>query len=522
MGGAIFDLNSQDPTRGVQGFKEAESRIRSVVDHVIDGIVTIEVNGRIESFNPAAEKLFGYSAAEVLGRNVRMLMPSPYHEAHDGYIENYLRTGEARIIGIGREVIGQRKDMSTFPMDLAVSEFQFQGQRYFTGIIRDISERKRAEQERRDADRRKDEFLAMLAHELRNPLSPIRTGLELLAFQEVEPEVVGLMREQVEHLSRLVDDLLDVSRIMRGKIHLRTEPIDLMDIVRRAVRTVEEEITARRQQLTVTSVADPVWILADPVRLTQVVSNLLNNAVKYTGAEGRIELTIVREGDQAVLTVQDNGTGMDADLLRQAFDLFTQGDRSLERSEGGLGIGLTVVKSLVEMHQGSVAAFSGGLGQGSSFVVRLPILDSVDLQESKPRPASRTASRRILVVDDNVATTTLRGRLLAKLGNHEIRTAHDGPTALELAEEFEPEIIMLDIGLPKMSGYDVAGILRSRPKFRDTLLVAVTGYGTAEDRFQAEQAGFDVHLVKPTSLDALQQVLSHPKLTSTRVSPPPP
>jgi PAS domain S-box-containing protein len=367
----------------------------------------------------------------------------------------------------------------------------------------------------READRRKDEFLAMLAHELRNPLAPIRIGLDLLSIEAVSDERIQLMREQVDHLARLVDDLLDVARIMRGKIQLRPEFIDLKLLVQRAIDAVMPFLQSRRHSITVSLPAETVPVFGDPVRVTQVVSNLLHNAIKYTNPGGQVWLTLTSTENEAVLSIKDNGVGLDAELLPRVFDLFTQADRSLERSEGGLGIGLTLVKSLVELHRGTVCAQSAGPGEGCEFVVRLP-LTYHEAEDAAKLPEVKTMKKhRILIVDDNRGTTKIQSLLLAKLGDHEICTAHDGPRAIETAKEFHPDLILLDIGLPQMSGFEVARQLRSMPEFQETLLVALTGYGSEEDRRQSLAAGFDVHLVKPPALNAFQSLLSHPKLAST-------
>ncbi|MFN7134382.1 MAG: ATP-binding protein, partial [Myxococcales bacterium] len=365
--------------------------------------------------------------------------------------------------------------------------------------------------ELREADRRKDEFLAMLAHELRNPLAPIKSGLDLLRLEFGESEVVEVMSEQVGHVVRLVDDLLDVSRILRGKVELKKGPTDVAAVARRAAEAVRPRAEAHRQRLVVSVPEEPLRLEADPVRLTQVVTNLLHNASKYTDDGEEIRLSVSREGGEAVVTVADTGIGIAAELLSRVFDLFTQADQALDRSQGGLGIGLTVVKSLVEMHGGRVAAASEGAGRGSTFTVRLPIVES-SAEAARADAGPGAGRRRVLVVDDNVPAATLLGRLLGKLGGHEVRLAHDGAAAVAEAESFRPDLILLDIGLPKMDGYEVARRLRGRPELDGALLVALTGYGTAEDRRRSLEAGFDDHLVKPPDVEMLRRVLAHPKV----------
>lgn len=364
----------------------------------------------------------------------------------------------------------------------------------------------------READRRKDEFLAMLAHELRNPLAPIRSGLDLLGLIGTDNEIIEPMQQQVEHLVRLVDDLLDVSRIMQGKVELRREPVKLSTVVARAVDTVRPMIDGNQQTLSVKLPSEPIWLGADPVRLAQVISNLLNNASKYSENGSQISLAADRHDNELILRVCDTGIGIDPDLLPHVFDLFTQATRTIDRSQGGLGIGLTVVKSLVEMHGGQVSVYSHGPGEGTEFTVRLPILHHAEQRSTDRENPVATSEYRILVVDDNVAAAKMLGLLLQRLGNHHLYMAYDGLEALESAKQNQPDLILLDIGLPKLDGYEVVRQLRQSPEFKRTLVVALTGYGTEEDRRKSLHAGFDEHLVKPPGVEALQKLLIHPKL----------
>lgn len=512
-------MSPEDPRE--VNLADADERMRSVVDHVVDGIVTIDERGTVATFNRAAERIFGYAAAEVVGNNVRMLMPEPYRGEHDRYIGNYLRTGEAKIIGIGREVLGVRKDGSAFPMELAISEFHVRGTRYFTGIVRDITERKALEDELRQrlgdlaqADRQKNEFLAMLAHELRNPLGPMRNALYLMKMTGSDAAVIeqahGIMERQLQQLVRLVDDLLDISRIERGKIELRRERIDLADAVRRAVETSRPMIEAREHVLELSLPAHPVPVMGDVVRLAQAISNLLNNAAKYSTAPGRIAVRLAREGEDALVVVRDEGEGIAPELLPHVFELFVQGDRTLARSQGGLGIGLTLVRRLVEMHEGEVSATSAGKGSGSEFRIRLPLLDEAPAEsrdDGTRGAASIGAARRVLVVDDNVDAVDSITRVLRLFG-HEVACAYDGREALAKAEGFRPDLFVLDIGLPAMDGYEVARRLRATPEFRRTPLVALTGYGQEEDRIRSRLAGFDYHLTKPVDPEELRAIIA--------------
>jgi signal transduction histidine kinase/CheY-like chemotaxis protein len=368
--------------------------------------------------------------------------------------------------------------------------------------------------ELRDADRQKNEWIAMLAHELRNPLAPIRNALQLMKLPGVDPESFEMAREmterQVQHMVRLVDDLLDVSRIIRGRIELRIEPVDLASAIARGVETAQPMVDAQGQELIIAVPPEPLRIEGDPTRLAQVVSNLLHNAAKFSERSGRIWVTAERQGNEAVLRVRDEGAGIPAELLSRLFDLFAQGDRSLERSRGGLGIGLTVVRRLVELHGGTVTAHSAGPGKGSEFVVRLPgVLDASRPEPARasPPPAQAPVSRRVLVVDDNVDAAESVAMIL-RLSGHEVRLAYNGPDALQAAEESRPEAVLLDVGLPGMSGYEVARRLRQDPRFRETLLIAMTGYGQDADRRRSLEAGFDQHMVKPVDPDALEQILA--------------
>jgi len=388
-------------------------------------------------------------------------------------------------------------------------------------LEQEIAQRQRLEQElqRRaeelaEADRRKDEFLAMLGHELRNPLAPIRNALQVMRVLGLADSQLQWARDvidrQVRQLARLVDDLLDVSRISRGKIPLKLAAVELTEIIERAVESSRPVLEARRHELAVVLPRDKVWLEADATRLAQVLANLLNNAGKYTEQGGQIRLMAERQGEEVVVRVSDNGMGIAPHMLPRVFDLFAQADHTLDRSEGGLGIGLTLVKCLVKLHGGSVEAISAGLGKGSEFVVRLPVPRAVtghSVNGTPPAAKAAAPGRRILVVDDNGdAVDSLA--LLLSLQGHEVRTARDGPAALEVAAVFRPEVVLLDIGLPQMDGYEVANRLRGQVGLKKVLLVAVTGYGQEEDRRRTAEAGFDAHLVKPADPAVLIRLLA--------------
>jgi PAS domain S-box-containing protein len=637
-----------------EAVREAAVRLKAIVETAVDGIITIDEQGIVESMNPAAERIFGFTHEEVVGRNVEMLMSEPERNEHSQHLEEYLQTGRQKIIGTIREVRGRRKDGSVFPMELAVSETRLGVRRIFTGIVRDITEFKKAVEERlqlvnelegerallnclldnapvgfgffdhdlrylrlnpalaeingvpidehigrtlldvlpelspevshsfrevlqsgrsivnkevtgvtrrrgsekerywlcnfypvklpggtllgagvvvtdiddrkrmeealKDADQRKDQFLAMLAHELRNPLAPISNAVQIMQLEGPNGAnfrwSTEVIEDQIKHMTRMVDDLLDVSRITRGKVDLQKETIRLAEVIDLAVEASRPLIDDYHHQLTVTLPPEAIILEVDPARLAQVLSNLLNNAAKYTDEGGEISLTAETRGREVVIRVRDNGIGISADLLPRVFDLFTQADRTLSRSRGGLGIGLTLVRSLIELHDGRVAAQSAGLGHGSEFVVALPMAASSAELPQYPDTADGSRNvqlprRRILVVDDKRSNAQSLEVLLRALGQ-EVYTAYDGKEALEMARLHRPDVVLLDIGLPIIDGYEVARRCREQPELQRTTLVAMTGYGQDSDRQRSHEAGFDAHLVKPVDLDNLLLLLSQP------------
>ena len=361
------------------------------------------------------------------------------------------------------------------------------------------------------AHRRQDEFLAMLAHELRNPLAPIRSAVALLARMNSTEPMLPLIREviqrQVGHMARLLDDLLDVSRMTSGKVTLQRRPTAVGEFVDQAVETCRALIDARHQLLTLDMPATPPFVDGDPVRLAQIVGNLLHNAAKYTQEGGTIALSARRQGETVVIRVSDNGIGISAEALPHIFDLFTQDERSLSRSQGGLGIGLTVVRSMVELHAGTVEARSGGLGRGSVFIVTLPRLEhAVEAASTFASAAPAPTRARILLIDDNVDAGVILAMLL-RLSGHEVAVALDGPRALEAFAEVRPQIVLCDIGLPGMDGYAVAARMRERGPGSMPVMIALTGYGGLKDRERALAAGFDHHLVKPADPEALLRLI---------------
>jgi signal transduction histidine kinase len=370
-----------------------------------------------------------------------------------------------------------------------------------------------SEERLRETDRRKDEFLAMLAHELRNPLAPLSNAVEILSIaNSPDPRLEmasGLIGRQVKQLTRLVDDLLDVSRISRGKLELRRQRIVLEDVVRAAVETCDPTIRARNQALTVVLPPRPVMLDADPTRLTQSLMNLLNNSAKYTEPGGHIALEAVPDGDQIVISVTDDGIGIPTDMLTRVFEIFVQLDQRLERTQGGLGVGLALVKNIVEMHGGTVGAASDGLGCGSQFCVRLPIAKPLpggtDDEASGPRKPS-VVKQRILVAEDGPDAAESFRMLLTIMG-HDVRVVSDGVQAVDAAREFRPDLIIMDLGMPRMNGYDAARAIRAGARGGEPVIIALTGWGQPEDQRRSLEAGFDRHLTKPVDPNLLRSLL---------------
>jgi PAS domain S-box-containing protein len=384
--------------------------------------------------------------------------------------------------------------------------------------VEDVSALRERADELAETNRHKDEFLATLAHELRNPLAPIRNAIQYLGMDGLTPRDVKAGREvisrQVTVMVRLIDDLLDMSRMSRNKLDIRKQRIELAEVVEQAVESSQPLIEQCGHELTISLPPQPIYLDADALRLAQVFSNLLNNAAKYTKAGGHIWLTAVKEGSDAVVSVRDDGIGIPAEMLPRIFGMFTQVDRSLERSQGGLGIGLSLVRRLLDMHDGTIEANSKGSDQGSEFIVRLPLIPQP--LETPPKiggmPRTSLTGSRILVVDDNEDSADSLGMLLRLKGN-EIRTAHDGLEAVRVAETFHPELVLLDIGLPKLNGYDVARRIRQQPWGGDVILVALTGWGQDEDRRRSKEAGFNFHIVKPVELSELETLLGGSSLS---------
>jgi PAS domain S-box-containing protein len=490
--------------------ERSQALLAAIVDASEDAIVSKTLEGVIRSWNSGAERLFGYTAKEAVGQPITLIIPPELLQEERVILER-LRRGE-RIEHF--ETTRVAKDGRRIEISLTVSPLHDEDGHVVgaSKVARDITDRKRAEAALREADRRKDEFLALLAHELRNPLAPLRNGLEVLRLAGGDADTVSqvrsMMERQLGHMVRLIDDLLDIARIGQNKIELRRARVPLAAIIESAVETARPAIEAQKHELRVSLPAEPLFVDADLTRLAQVISNLLTNSAKYTRLRGHIRLTAERNGEELVVAVEDNGIGIPAESLPHIFGMFSQVDRSIERATGGLGIGLALVKGLVEMHGGTVTAESPGSGRGSTFTVRLPILvpnQAAALpQDGSPATGS---GRHILVVDDNRDSAVTLARVLKLLGN-EVDTAHDAIQAFESASDRRPEVILMDVGMPGQNGYDATRRIREQPWGRHTIIIALTGWGQEGDRIQSREAGCDGHLVKPVNLQDLQKMLA--------------
>jgi PAS domain S-box-containing protein len=490
--------------------RESEERYRSLFESIDSGFCVIEMlydaEGRPQDYrflevNPAFERQTGLH--DPTSKTMREHVPAHEQYWFDIYA-NVAETGEPmRFVREAKALMGGWYEVFAFRVGGA-------GSRRVGIHFNDITERMRAERALSEAARRKDEFLATLAHELRNPLAPIRSAVSILQLREggdAELHMVGeLIDRQVRHLVRLVDDLMDVSRITFGKVQLQRTRVDLREIARDAVATSEPLITAAEHRLSLELGAAPAWVDADRVRLEQVVSNLLNNAARYTPQGGSIALKIGQEDAEAWIAVEDNGVGIDRAQIERIFEPFVQVERRDAGGSGGIGIGLALAKALVELHGGSIRAESAGLGQGSCFVVRLARVAALESVAPAGAAQARRKPRRLLLVDDNFDAAMSQALLLRHLG-HEVETAFSGPAALEKASAFRPEVVLLDIGMPGMDGFEVARRLRASPLGRDVMIVAQTGWGQDVDRRRSREAGFDAHLAKPVDLDELMRFI---------------
>ena len=523
VGGGVLIAFSVEALHASRRRVEVSERwLTAVLNSIGDAVIATDAQGRVTFLNPVARDLTGWQSDEAVGKslaNVFQIVSEDARKPVENPVERVLR--EDTVVGLSNHTVLIDRNGTERPIDDSGAPIKEKGGAT-SGVVlvfRDITERKRLEQELRrrlaelaDADRRKDEFLAMLAHELRNPLAAISSAVELSALTNAADQIAwskDVINRQIKHLSRLIEDLFDVSRITRGKIRLRKERLDVATIIKSAVESARPMIDARQHDLTISVAAEPLTAEADPLRLEQIVSNLLINAAKYTENRGQIWLSAAQEGDEIVIKVRDTGIGIPPDQLPRMFELFAQGDRSLARSEGGLGIGLTLGRSLAELHGGSLTATSAGMGKGSEFIVRLPAASPPSFDDEKPQPPLEMQPRRrsrVLVIEDNVDVARALANLL-KLLNYQVWTAYDGQTGLDSARDHRPDVVLLDIGLPGLNGYQVAEQLRREEFGKDVLLVAVSGYGHEECRQLARFAGFDHFVTKPVDYNTLRTLL---------------
>jgi PAS domain S-box-containing protein len=516
--GATQETGPESSVAAQRGRSAAtEELFRLLVESVRDyAIFMLDAKGRIVTWNTGAERVNGYRAGEIMGRHFSTFYPTEDVTAGKCEMELEVAARDGRFEDEGWRV---RKDGSLFWANVVISAARNEHGELvgFSKVTRDLTERKRAEEERaarlaaEQANRVKDQFLAVLGHELRNPLAPIVTALQLMKLRGDRSTLKEqqVIERQLGHLMRLVDDLLDVSRIVQGKIELKQQRLDLREVIARAIEISGPLVEQRRHHFDVVIPAVPLVVHGDEARLTQVFTNLLVNAAKYTEPGGRVVIA-VEDGDEDItISVRDNGIGIDSALLPHVFDLWVQGYQGAERSRGGLGIGLTLVRTLVELHGGKVEARSDGTGRGSTFCVRLPRGEARhgDAPTATGVEHITRELRRILLVDDNEDALVLLGDALAAAG-HDVRTALDPESALKIARTFRPEVAILDIGLPTMDGYQLASLLRNELGGAQISMIALTGYGQPSDRHRSAEAGFDAHFVKPVDVQSLSDAIA--------------
>ena len=508
-----------DRKRPEEALRTSETRFRAIFENAATGIAITDLQGRFLQCNPAYCKLVGYTEEELGQINFSDLI-HPDDRADNFARVRRLRDKELSSFEIENRYV--RKDGEAVWVRKFVSLLHDQEDQppHIMALVTDVTERRHMEAALLEADRRKDAFLATLAHELRNPLAPIRNAISALqrlsdddpAAKDRARLLITIAERQVDHLIRLVDDLLDVARITSGKIELKKQHVDLGDIMRQAIETSQPVIDAEQHVVTISLADQPLLLDGDPVRLTQVFANLLNNAAKYTPPEGRIAISTKRDHDEAVVSIRDNGIGIKAEMLPRVFDLFFQTSRAKSRDQGGMGIGLALARSLVEMHGGQVEARSDGPGRGSEFVVRLPLAAAPSQDErieGETTVASVPASHRVLVVDNDWDVGDSLVMLLQLMGA-DVRVAYNGAAALATVAEFKPDLALVDIGMPNMDGYETARRIRLMPEGKNLVLVALSGWGREDDRRRAMEAGFDHHFVKPIEFDALENLLVSP------------
>ena len=491
--------------------------LAAIVESSNDAIIGKSLDGIIQSWNAAAEQLFGYTAEEAIGQHISLVIP-PERLSEEDQIITKLKMG-TRIEHFETERL--RRDGQHIVVSLTISPIKDDSGNVIgaSKIVRDVTQQKQlADNLRRlaadlsDADRRKNEFLATLAHELRNPLAPMSNMLEVLKRSDADDEVIKRAHETIERqlgqMVRLVDDLLDLNRITHDRLELRRNEVELSSVIQQAVEVARPLIDSAGHHLTVDLPDEPVYLYADRARLAQLFGNLLNNSCKYTRPLGKLSLSAKRVGDEIVVAVKDNGAGIPPDKLESIFDMFMQVDRTSDRSQGGLGIGLTLVKRLTQMHGGSIEARSDGEGKGSEFIVRLPVVSrpAVAAERGRDDDSASQLQRRVLIVDDNHDSADSLAMLLEITGN-KTYLAHDGIEAVEAIEKHRPEVVLLDIGLPGLDGHEVCRRVREQPWGKNVVMIALTGWGQEDDRRKSEEAGFNGHLVKPVDYDMLLELL---------------
>ena len=497
--------------RGQEALRESERIYRAIGESIDFGVWTADAEGRNTYTSDSFLRLTGLTQDRCAGDGWRSVVHPEDAQQLDARWRECLRTGEQldqefRVLGADgtyRTVLGRGVPVRN-------ARGLITG---WAGIHLDIERRKQVENELRELDQRKNEFLATLAHELRNPLAPLRNGLEVMRLAAANPDMAekarAMMERQLKQMVRLVDDLLDVSRVSRGKIDLRREDVELAAVLRNALETSQPLMAERGHELVAHVPAERIVVNVDVTRLSQVFWNLLNNAAKYTEPGGRIDLTVRLEGGEVAVSIRDNGIGIPREMQGRVFDIFTQVDRTLEKTQGGLGIGLSIAKRLVEMHGGTIAVSSEGHRKGSEFTVRLParVTAAPAGDGAEPRDlGARGPRHRILVADDNHDSVTTLSLMLEVMG-HEVQVAHDGLQTVELAESFRPDAILMDIGMPGLNGFDACQRIRTRPWARDVFIVALTGWGQDEDKVRSRDAGFDRHLVKPVEPAMLEKMI---------------
>jgi PAS domain S-box-containing protein len=487
----------------VYSLRSAEQPYRTLVEEMQEGAAILTVAGDIVYCNRQFATLVGIPLEDVIGRPLDRLLSGSdrmafamLRKAGSGKCRARLMAASGRLVDVYLSLSASKSEDESDRLNLIVTDL--------SALLDAQSGRDRAEQE----SQAKDEFMAMLAHELRNPLSAISAAVQVLDASKGQDDAPALrarsiIGRQVHHLARLVDDLLDVGRVVTGKIALDRRPIDFADLVHRAVAVCGEHQNGQRVEIS----SQGVWIDGDLVRMEQIVNNIVGNAVKYTPAGGSIRVRVSAESGDAVLRVEDNGYGIAPELLPRVFDLFVQGERTLDRAQGGLGIGLTLVRRLVELHGGSVSAFSEGPGRGSTFTVRLPkVAAPQNTQTSLKHSPCAGFSRRVLVIEDNRDAREMF-RMMLELAGHEVLEAEEGLAGLELLKATRPDVAVIDVGLPGLNGYEIARRFREEPDSERVKLVALTGYGTPEAVERSRQAGFDHHLIKPVNAEALQEIM---------------